>query len=526
MTRSLAWAPPRTKSPSTPTPALSFAKPAVPSPAPTDDAKRRYVPDVGFKLGAVSSFPPAAGIQCKLRLGSPSDPLEHEADRAAERVLTMPDPGPTGTRRNSGAAGSSEGVVQRACAACSNEHDDEKIQRKRVDPEDEIKGKLTGTRPALSDVGGALEGRVRGLNGGEGLAPGERAFFEPRFGHDFSRVRLHAGAEAASVASALGARAFTRGTDVVFGQGEYAPGTESGRRLLAHELAHVVQQSRAAYLPVQRDLATPEPSMKPAAQSALTPAQIQAAIRFNRSSYDDTRTKQIQDLIGTESTGTWTEDDVLAVADLQETYGLRKDGMVGPHTFDFLDKETRLEKLPKTGPNCLLSFSVAVDSPIVGPVAGAQRSITGHHKIQAQFSKYCNCADYEYRQFIRGHWRRIRGGVITDLANTFTHMPGGTLPAASTEDGNTTTPALNFGHRDQANEGTNNGYFDDANHPVTTVNQASGCHYLGDDKPGGPDSVLPGDVFDVLVGFRGEIRRGGSVVETKFWNDINGIFPV
>jgi hypothetical protein len=73
---------------------------------------------------------------------------------------------------------------------------------------------------------------------------GERAFFEPRFGYDFGSVRVHTGARAAETAQAVQARAFTVGRDVVFGTGQYAPGTSAGRRLLGHELTHVVQQNK------------------------------------------------------------------------------------------------------------------------------------------------------------------------------------------------------------------------------------------------------------------------------------------
>lgn len=65
---------------------------------------------------------------------------------------------------------------------------------------------------------------------------------ESRFDHDFSGVRVHAGAEAGHSARAIGARAYTTGTDIVFAPGQYAPGTAAGRHLLAHELTHVVQQ--------------------------------------------------------------------------------------------------------------------------------------------------------------------------------------------------------------------------------------------------------------------------------------------
>jgi len=78
---------------------------------------------------------------------------------------------------------------------------------------------------------------------GQPLNPGARAFMEPRFGHDFSHVRVHTDARAAESARTVNALAYTVGRNVVFGAGQYAPGTGNGRRLLAHELTHVVQQS-------------------------------------------------------------------------------------------------------------------------------------------------------------------------------------------------------------------------------------------------------------------------------------------
>ena len=79
--------------------------------------------------------------------------------------------------------------------------------------------------------------------GGQPLSKSERAYFESRFGVDFSQVRLHNDAQAAESARALNAKAYTLGQDVVLGAGEYAPGTSEGRKLMAHELTHVVQQS-------------------------------------------------------------------------------------------------------------------------------------------------------------------------------------------------------------------------------------------------------------------------------------------
>jgi hypothetical protein len=78
---------------------------------------------------------------------------------------------------------------------------------------------------------------------GQGLEKETQSFFESRFGHDFSKVRVHTGVRAADSARAVNALAYTVGRDMVFGSGQYAPQTASGQRLLAHELAHVVQQS-------------------------------------------------------------------------------------------------------------------------------------------------------------------------------------------------------------------------------------------------------------------------------------------
>jgi hypothetical protein len=80
---------------------------------------------------------------------------------------------------------------------------------------------------------------------GRPLDAATRAFFEPRFGHDFSQVRVHAGEQAEQSARAVNAHAFTVGPNIVFGAGKFSPATQEGRRLLAHELTHVVQQSGA-----------------------------------------------------------------------------------------------------------------------------------------------------------------------------------------------------------------------------------------------------------------------------------------
>jgi hypothetical protein len=133
-----------------------------------------------------------------------------------------------------GEPGWSGGLLQRKCAACEKE-EEEKVSRKALDG----RGACCGTK-APPIVNAAL------TESGRPLTPGAREFFESRFGADFSKVRIHTGGRAADAASAVRARAFTVGREVVFGAGQYAPATAAGSRLVAHELAHVVQQGRSA----------------------------------------------------------------------------------------------------------------------------------------------------------------------------------------------------------------------------------------------------------------------------------------
>ncbi|MGW0901092.1 eCIS core domain-containing protein [Streptomyces goshikiensis] len=101
-------------------------------------------------------------------------------------------------------------------------------------------------------VGAYLRGEARSA-GGQELAPPLRAEMESRLGADLSGVRLHTSTAAAESANALRARAFTVDQDVVFAAGEYRPGDPGGRALIAHELAHTVQQARGGPAPAGTD---------------------------------------------------------------------------------------------------------------------------------------------------------------------------------------------------------------------------------------------------------------------------------
>lgn len=153
-------------------------------------------------------------IQTKLTINQPGDEYEQEADRVAEQVMWMPYP-----------------VLQRECNMC-DEGEKKILQTK------ESQGQVPKTQN--QNVPPIVHHVLR--SPGQPLDPATRAFMEPRFGYDFSKVRVHADSKAAESARAVNARAFTMGKDMVFGADQYSPITSAGRKLLAHELVHTVQQ--------------------------------------------------------------------------------------------------------------------------------------------------------------------------------------------------------------------------------------------------------------------------------------------
>ena len=167
----------------------------------------------GHIFATISILPPSVGIlQRKLKVNAPGDGYEQDADHVAEQVMRMPEPGVA-----AGSVGSEDAHAQVKAAGPAG-----------------VGG--TEAPPAVHSV-------LR--SPGQPLDAATRAFMEPRFGHDFSKVRVHADERAAESANAVQARAYTVGSDVVFGAGEFSPATQAGKGLLSHELTHVVQQGMA-----------------------------------------------------------------------------------------------------------------------------------------------------------------------------------------------------------------------------------------------------------------------------------------
>jgi hypothetical protein len=157
------------------------------------------------------------GVQTKMAISSPGDQYEQEADKVADQVMRMPDP-----------------MLQRQCEICSNAS--APSASNGGEPRILLKANGEGGADGAPDF-------TSRLGSGMPLDAASRAYFEPRFGRDFGDVRIHNGPLATTAAANIQARAFTFGADVVFAAREHDPGSDGGKRLLAHELAHVVQQS-------------------------------------------------------------------------------------------------------------------------------------------------------------------------------------------------------------------------------------------------------------------------------------------
>lgn len=252
------------------------------------------------------------GIQAKLSVSSPDDPQEKEADAVAEQVMRMPDPVISPRSKEEEKLQKKEDeqemvqakyespvvTVQRKCEACEQE---EKIQAKLHHliqrreafsssfAEDAVAESVSGYNlsrkeislyhsdvihrsgrdPPGDDTHGSFEQDLSSSKGaGSPLSPGTKQFMESRFNTDFSGIRIHTGSQAESLSSSIQAQAFTHGNDIYFNSGKYAPHTESGGALLAHELTHTIQQGASGS--IQRKTTPVQAAQPPAETTSLT----------------------------------------------------------------------------------------------------------------------------------------------------------------------------------------------------------------------------------------------------------------
>lgn len=173
--------------------------------------------------GAGKVVPQNLVIQRKLTVGKDDDEFEKEADSTADRVMRMP----------------GQGFVQRKCAHCEEE---EKINRKP------LSSSITPFIQTKSESGAAVSQNVSGSiessrGGGSSLDGQTQSFMASRMGSNFGQVKIHADDQSAQLNRSLNPKAFTVGNDIYFNEGQYKPQSSEGKRLLAHEMTHVMQQS-------------------------------------------------------------------------------------------------------------------------------------------------------------------------------------------------------------------------------------------------------------------------------------------
>ncbi len=180
-----------------------------------------YINDSNKNINQVNHIP---FFQPKLTINQPNDIYEQEADAMADKVMCMPDNKTVDNLFFKPAASS----IQRKCAHC--EEEEKQMQRK------ESNINVTAASPQTENYRNTL-------SGGSFFNENERHFFETRMGHDFSNLKIHTDIDATKSAQSINALAYTTGNSIVFNEGQYAPETDEGRKLLAHELTHTIQQS-------------------------------------------------------------------------------------------------------------------------------------------------------------------------------------------------------------------------------------------------------------------------------------------
>ena len=202
-------------------------------------------------------------FQPKPTVNQPGDRYEQEADAVAEQVMYA------GSEASGYVPGSTmPGSLQRKCQHC--EDDAKNMQRK--EDSHQTPRVSAGNEAYINSLGSK----------GSPLSTAEKHFFEPRIGYDLSDVRLHTGAEAAASAKDVNALAYTHGDNIVFGEGQYQPGTNTGTRLMAHELTHTLQQKGGSGLQrVQRKKAAPTQPVSGETNQSVTETISNAPAQYN-----------------------------------------------------------------------------------------------------------------------------------------------------------------------------------------------------------------------------------------------------
>jgi hypothetical protein len=211
----------------------------------------------------------------------------------------------------------------------------------------------------------------------------------PRY--DFGQVRVHTGGRAAQSARAVNALAYTVGNNIVFGQGQFAPHTPAGERLLAHELTHVAQQSGAA-VSLQRDVAI-EP-VASEAEATLSRGEIVGALAHNRRWFTNRALiGELRDMLGIASTPAVIDEEfVQAVARWQASNGLTQDGRIGRITALYLAEEFEAEQLPTVAQQLRGVFPASRVVDLDSSFCGCQQELSDSIQENLEFiTEYETC---------------------------------------------------------------------------------------------------------------------------------------
>ena len=358
-----------------------------------------------------------------------------------------------------------------------------------------------------------VEGAIEGARGsGQALDSTVRRRMDSAFGSDFSGVRVHTDDRADRLNRSLEARAFTTGQDIFFRRGEYQPGSPTGKKLLAHELTHVVQQTGN----VRAKLTIGQPGDRYEQEADRVAEQV---VRMPESS-------------GVEQSGTGRartmcpeceEEQSLQMSTASLLQGLATSGSSGAAQ-SLMETEEGTETVAVNrsdsgatstvngGGGGAASSSCSVTGSFTSIPSGTVAATVSGGRLRASFSMIgefspsipCNCSGGEYRQYVRGRFTSNGSNVTHRLCGTNLH------PTNYQEDcgifGGTT---YKYGYRSIH---FGNSYF-------TNPDQATGCKFVGYDSPG--IGGASGDTVAVNLDFLGALidtDNGNKVLTASAWS--------
>ena len=323
-------------------------------------------------------------LQAKLTIGQPNDPYEKEADRIAAQVVDR--------------------IHTPALQPQTLDEDEKTLQAK---PQLQAKGNT------LETPDGFEAQLAKHQSSGQPLPSATRDFMEPRFGADFSHVRIH---QTPALADSIQARAFTHSNHIYFNQGQYNPGTQSGKVLLAHELTHVLQQARAIQ---KQSLSQEDISNTQANHGTLYLAAMETALRnlqIIRSEYQTWIPDQLTFAENQSRLVITTVSDLLS--SLETWRQSENQELLSQFEADYGE-----EVLEALGDEVVGGFTSRGLGPIAGPIAGTIYGITKNcikaHSQNEQVQQAINHSNFLSRQGLQTSDQILKDIIQSNSSLTF-----------------------------------------------------------------------------------------------------------